>query len=97
MVENGQGAASGEYGTTGSGIPHPAWSDGLSASAYNATNEATSPWNYPAGDQDTDFSSVSGTYNGVYDNGATVNGVTASPGAPVGYCLTLSTDGNSTN
>ncbi len=97
MVENGQGAASGEYGTTGNGIPHPAWSDGLSASAYNATNEAGSPWNYPAGDQDTDNSSVSGSYNGVYDNGATVNGVTATPAAPVGYCLTLSTDGNSTN
>ena len=55
-VENGQGATSGIYGTTGSGIPSPAWSDGLSASAYNAANEAVAPWSYPAGDQDTDVS-----------------------------------------
>jgi hypothetical protein len=97
MVEDGQGATTGVYGTTGTGIPHPAWSDGLSASAYNGTNEGTSPWNFPAGDQDTDHSSVNGTYNGVYDNGVTVNNVTASPTDPVGYCLTLTTDGNSTN
>jgi hypothetical protein len=95
-VENGQGATSGIYGTTGSGIPSPAWSDGLSGSAYNATNEAGSPWDYPAGDQDTDVSAVSGTYANVYDNGSTGN-ATASPAAPVGYCLTMSTDGNSTN
>ena len=96
-VENGQGATTGLYGTTGDGIPNPAWSDGLSASAYNATKEAGSPWDFPAGDQDTDVSAVSGTYNSVYDNGATVNNVVASPGSPVGYCLVLSTDGNSTN
>ncbi len=96
-VENGQGAVTGLYGTTGTGIPNPAWSDGLSASDYNAANESGSPWNFPAGDQDTDVSAVSGTYNGVYDNGATVNGVTASAADPVGYCLVLSTDGNSTN
>ncbi len=96
MVENGQGSTSGIYGTTGNGIPNPAWSDGLSASAYNATKEATSPWNFPAGDQDTDNSSVSGTYAGVYDDGTTGN-ATATPAAPVGYCLVLSTDGNSTD
>ncbi len=96
-VENGQGSTQGIYGTTGGGIPNPAWGAGLSASAYNATKEATSPWNFPAGDQDDDNSAVSGTYNGVYDNGATVNSVTATPSAPVGYCLTLTTDGNSTN
>jgi hypothetical protein len=96
-VENGQGATTGIYGTTGSGIPNPAWTDGLSASAYNATNEATSPWNYPAGSQDDDNSAVSGTYSGVYDNGATVNNVTATNASPVGYCLVLSTDGNSTD
>ena len=96
MVEDGQSATTGLYGTTGSGIPHPAWSDGLSASAYNAANEAGDPWNYPASDQDTDGSAVSGTYSGVYNDGTTGN-ATASAAAPVGYCLTLSTDGNSTN
>jgi hypothetical protein len=96
-VENGQGSTSGIYGTTGTGIPNPAWNGGLSASAYNATKEATSPWNFPAGDQDDDNSAVSGSYNSVYDNGATVNNVTATPSSPVGFCLTLTTDGNSTN
>ena len=61
QVENGQGATSGLYGTTGAGIPNPAWSDGLSASAYNANKEAASPWNYPTGDQDDDNSAISGT------------------------------------
>jgi hypothetical protein len=96
MVENGQGSTTGIYGTTGSGIPHPAWSDGLHGSAYDSATEATSPWNFPAGDQDTDSSSVSGTYAGVYDDGTTGN-ATATPASPVGYCLVLSTDGNSTN
>ena len=55
----------------GAGIPNPAWSStgGLSSSPYNAANEAGSPWNYPAGDQDTDNSAISGTYTGVYFNG----------------------------
>jgi hypothetical protein len=95
-VENGQGSTSGIYGTTGTGIPNPAWSDGLSASAYNANKEAAAPWNFPAGDQDDDNSAISGTYSGVYDNGTTGN-ATASPTSPVGYCLTLTTDGNSTD
>jgi hypothetical protein len=96
-VENGQGQTSGIYGTTGAGIPNPAWTaGGLSASAYNATKEATSPWNFPAGDQDDDNSAVSGSYTGVYNDGTTGN-ATATPASPVGYCLTLSTDGNSTD
>jgi hypothetical protein len=95
-VEDGQGATTGIFGTTGAGIPNPAWGDGLSGSAYNATNEATSPWNYPAGDQDDDNSAISGSYTGVYNDGTTGN-ATATPSAPVGYCLVLSTDGNSTN
>ena len=42
---------------------------------------------------DTDNSAVSGTYNGVEDGSSTLaNGVVASPTAPVGYCITLSTD-----
>ena len=66
MVEDGQGATSGILGTTGSGIPHPAWNyasdpGGLAASAYAAANEATSPWNFPAGDRDDDNSAISGT------------------------------------
>jgi hypothetical protein len=97
MVEDGQGATTGVYGTTGTGIPTPAWSStgGLQSSAYNASHEAVAPWNFPTGDQDTDNSAVSGTYSGVYFNGATVT-KTATPTDPIGYCLTESSDGNST-
>ena len=95
-VEDGQSATTGVYGTTGSGIPNPAWSDGLSASAYNATKEAGQPLELPGGRPGHRQLGISGTYAGVYDDGTTGN-ATASPAAPVGYCLTLSTDGNSTN
>ena len=62
MVEDGQGATTGVYGTTGTGIPTPAWSStgGLQSSAYNAAHEAGSPWNFPTGDQDTDNSAIIG-------------------------------------
>jgi hypothetical protein len=99
MVEDGQGATSGIYGTTGAGIPNPAWSStgGLQGSAYNASHEAVSPWNFPTGDQDTDNSAISGTYSGVYFNGNTNTTKTASATDPIGFCLTESSDGNSTN
>jgi hypothetical protein len=103
MVENGQNgqqneAAFGPYGSTSTlntppGIPNPAWSDGLSASDYNAANETT-----PAPNQDTDDSAVNGTsYTNVYFNGSSTTTQVASPSSPVGYCLTESTDGNNTN
>ncbi len=95
-VENGQTVSGGGYGTTASGIPNPAWSNGLSASAYNAANEGSSPWNFPAANQDTDNSAISGTYTGVYFDGSTKT-ETASAKSPVGYCLVESSDGNSTN
>ena len=71
MVEDGQGATTGVYGTTGTGIPAPAWTStgGLSTSNYAASVEAGSPWSFPAGDQDTDNSAISGTYTGVYYDG----------------------------
>ena len=99
MVEDGQGATTGVYGTTGTGIPNPAWSStgGLQSSAYNAAHEAGSPWNFPTGDQDTDNSAISGTYTGVYFNGNSNATKTASATDPIGYCLTESSDGNSTN
>ncbi len=97
MVEDGQGATTGVYGTTGTGIPNPAWtSGGLSTSNYAASVEAGSPWNFPAGDQDTDVSATTGSYTGVYYNGTTVT-KTATATDPIGYCLTESTDGNSTD
>jgi hypothetical protein len=101
MVENGQngqqnGSAFGPFGTTdtaGGGIPNPAWSDGLSASDYNAAHETT-----PAPNQDTDDSAVNGTsYTNVYFNGSSTTTQVASASNPVGYCLTESTDGNNTN
>jgi hypothetical protein len=98
MVEDGQGASSGAYGTTGSGIPNPAWSStgGLQSSAYNAAHESGSPWNFPTGDQDTDNSAIAGTYTGVYFDGNTNATKTATASDPIGYCLTESTDGNGT-
>jgi len=99
MVEDGQCATTGVYGTTGSGIPTPAWSStgGLSTSNYAASVEAGSPWNFPTGDQDTDNSAVSGTYNNVYFDGNPSTTKTATATDPIGYCLTESTDGNSTD
>ncbi len=98
LVEDGEGSTTGVYGTTGTGIPNPAWSStgGLSGSAYNSANESGSPWNFPAGSLDTDKSAVNGTYSGVYDDGTTGT-KTASATDPIGYCLTESSDGNSTN
>ena len=73
-VENGQGATSGIYGTTGDGIPNPAWSDGLSASAYNASQRSSRPLELPdrrPGRPTTPPSAVRTA--GVYDNGTTGN------------------------
>jgi hypothetical protein len=94
-VENGQGDTTNPlYNTTASGIPNPAWNDGLGTSAYNLVNEGpSSVWNFPAPDQDTDRSAVAGTYTGVYDDGTT-GSASASIANPVGYCLVLTTDAN---
>ena len=44
QVEDGQGDTSiAAYNSTKAGIPNPAWTDGLSASKYNAANETGSP------------------------------------------------------
>ena len=94
QVEDGQGDTSAPtgvnpgYSTTATGIPHPAWTAGLSASKYNATNETSfNPVN-----QDDDDSAIQGSYTADVEGVATP--VTASPTAPVGYCITLSTDGS---
>ena len=92
QVEDGQGDTLGGYNTTKSGIPHPAWSDGLSASKYNAANETASPWNFAPANVDTDNSAVSGTYSNVEDGSSTLGSQTASATAPVGYCVTESSD-----
>jgi len=104
-VENGQGDTTSPYSTTHAGIPNPAWNL-LDTSNYAASVEAAAPWSFPAANQDTDVSAVvapTSGYTGVYDDGATVTAVNGTPGAgqvqisaanPVGYCLTLSTDGN---
>jgi hypothetical protein len=47
--------------------------------------------------QDTDVSAIQGTYSGVETGGTasgpTIGTATASSTAPVGYCITESTDG----
>jgi hypothetical protein len=92
QVEDGQGDTSvAGYNSTATGIPNPAWNDGLSASKYNAANETGSPWDFNVVNTDTDNSAVSGTYT-AEDGSSTLTTVTASPTAPVGYCLTESTD-----
>jgi ABC-type phosphate transport system substrate-binding protein len=83
-VEDGQGSTAYPYSTTATGIPTPAWNE-LGTSAYSNAVEAGAPYSFPTADQDSDNSAVSG----VYSVG------TASPTAPVGYCLTVTTDGNS--
>jgi hypothetical protein len=93
QVEDGQGDTSiAAYNSTKAGIPNPAWTDGLSASKYNAANETGSPWNFAAANVDTDNSAVSGTYSNVEDGSATLGTQTASPTAPIGYCITETSD-----
>jgi hypothetical protein len=92
MIEDGQGSTVYPYSTTAGGITTPAWNElGATASPYLNTNEAAAPYNYPAADTDTDNSAVSGSYTGVLGH---TTAVTATPNQPVGYCLTVSTDGN---
>jgi hypothetical protein len=79
QVEDGNGSASSPYTTTATGIPNPAWNE-LSGSKYDASVEAAAPYSFPTGDQDTDGSAVASP---------------ASAANPVGYCLVLTTDGNS--
>jgi hypothetical protein len=91
-------ANGGPYGA--SAIQDPAWTlpavttgsevGGLGSSGYANNLETGQPYEFPAADTDTDDSAVSGSH--------TINGssVTATPTNPVGYCLVLSTDGNST-
>jgi len=104
MVEDGQGSSTSPYTTTASGIPHPAWNSGpnqLLTSKYDNTVEGSAPWSFPAPYLDDDNSAVSGTWGtgttsstGVFFNGSYQANVAASPTNPVGYCLTLTTDGN---
>jgi ABC-type phosphate transport system substrate-binding protein len=92
MVEDGQGSTTYPYSTTASGIPTPAWNElGAPTSPYLNTVEAAAPYSFPAADTDTDNSAVSGSYTGVLGQSGTV---TATPSHPVGYCLTVTTDGN---
>jgi hypothetical protein len=96
MVEDGEGdTANALYNTTATGIPAPAWNNGLGGSSYNQALEGpSSTWNFPSADRDTDASAIQGTYTGVYKDGNTNATVTASPTDPVGYCLVLTTDAN---
>jgi hypothetical protein len=94
QIENGQGDTTvAGYNSTATGIPHPAWTDGLSASKYNAALETGTAWKFAAANLDTDNSAISGTYSGVEDGSATLrNFVAATPTNPIGYCITESTD-----
>jgi hypothetical protein len=94
QVEDGQGDTTvAGYNSTAKGIPNPAWNDGLSASKYNAANETASPYDFAAANTDTDDSAISGTYKAL-DGSSTATSVQASATAPVGYCLTETSDGS---
>ena len=95
QVEDGQGDTTGQYNTTTAGIPNPAWADGLRGSNYQSSVEEAAPWSFNPVNVDTDNSAVSGTYSNVEDGGATLGTQTASPSAPIGYCITVTTDGDS--
>ena len=97
MVEDGEGDTTNPlYNTTAPGIP--ATRRGTTAWASSSYNQAlegpSSAWNFPTADQDTDASSIQGSYTGVYFDGNTNATVTATPTNPVGYCLVLTTDAN---
>jgi hypothetical protein len=94
QVEDGQGDTSVPgYNSTATGITTPAWNgtNGLKNSKYNAANETGAPWNFAAANVDTDNSAIQGTYS-AEDGSSTPTTVTASPTAPVGFCITESTD-----
>jgi hypothetical protein len=92
QVEDGQGDTSGGYNTTKSGIPHPAYTE-LHNSAYDSAKETSAPYNFPAADVDTDSTAWSGTYQ-ADDDSATPSTQVASGTAPIGYCITMTTDGD---
>jgi hypothetical protein len=92
QVEDGQGDTSGGYNTTKSGIPHPAYNE-LHNSAYDSAKETSAPYNFPAADVDTDSTAWSGTYQ-ADDGSATPSTQVASGTAPIGYCITMTTDGD---
>ena len=94
QVEDGQGDSTGQYNGTKAGIPNPAWTDGLQGSKYQASVEEAAPWSFNPVNVDTDNSAVNGTYSNVEDGGATLGTQTASPSAPIGYCITVTTDGD---
>ena len=91
-VEDGQGDTSGIYNTTEAGIPHPAYNE-LHNSAYDSAKEISAPYNFAAADVDTDSSAWSGTYQ-ADDSSATPSTQVASGTAPIGYCITMTTDGD---
>jgi hypothetical protein len=92
QVEDGQGDTSGGYNTTKSGIPHPAYNE-LHNSAYDSAKETSAPYNFPAADVDTDSTAWSGAYQ-ADDGSATPSTQVASGTAPIGYCITMTTDGD---
>ncbi len=92
QVEDGQGDSSGGYGTTKTGIGNPAYNE-LHGSAYDSAKETGSPWNFAAADVDTDSSAWSGTYQ-ADDGSLTPQTENASGTAPIGYCITMTTDGD---
>jgi hypothetical protein len=94
QVEDGQGDAVGQYNTTKTGIPNPAWTNGLQGSKYDSATEAGAPWNFNQTNRDDDKSAISGTYNNVENGSATLGTQTASATAPIGYCITVTTDGD---
>ena len=91
-VEDGQGDRAVATTPRKSGIPHPAYNE-LHNSAYDSAKETSAPYNFAAADVDTDSTAWSGTYQ-ADDGSATPSTQVASGTAPIGYCITMTTDGD---
>ncbi len=95
QVEDGQGDSSVGQATTRRSPAFPT-RRGATGSAPRSTTQATRQaprGSFAAANLDTDNSAVNGTYDNVENGSATLqNDVTASAAAPIGYCITESTD-----
>ena len=94
QVEDGQGDADRSVQRDEGGHPEPGV-DGRSAGLQvRRLSGGGAPWNFNPVNVDTDNSAVSGTYSNVENGSATLGTQTASASAPIGYCITVTTDGD---
>lgn len=94
QVEDGQGDTTvAIYNSTATGIPHPAYNE-LHNSAYDSAVETGSTYKFAPANVDTDSSAWQGTYANVEKGSSTLGTQTASSSAPIGYCIVVTTDGD---